>query len=393
MTRRRGRRARANARRARTRGEGRTTGRDGSALRLSFCLPSFGATTSSSPSSTMWKIRSLIALACVLPVADAFVKPSIKGRIEITPQEQRTDSVPATLFSTPDGNNGSLNENLGGFTLKQRLREEVDSPFRKVRLAFFSFSAASAAVALYFSALAAAKANMGGFSDAIPLNDALETCAINAAGVLGFGALALREVKVGQANLERIAKGGLLARLVVEPAGEGSSRRTLKEYRRASRVVIAAGGADYINNLAMSLCSDQLADANTLPSALRGVDIVIVPVLLGEDFDVMDSKAAWSNAQPGEKDRNFDSSRANDVIAFPNGLGMWDSYIKSDIETAQGQGFDVRAKGITITVKKNGRILRRATGLPPFGDYIGAMEVADGSRFGMPGDSERYDGL
>jgi hypothetical protein len=34
----------------------------------------------------------------------------------------------------------------------------------------------------------------------------------------------------------------------------------------------------------------------------------------------------------------------------------------------------------------------RATGLPPYGDYIGAMEVADGSRFGMPGDSERYGG-
>lgn len=33
---------------------------------------------------------------------------------------------------------------------------------------------------------------------------------------------------------------------------------------------------------------------------------------------------------------------------------------------------------------------RRATGLPPYGDFIGAMEVADGSRFGMPGDSEIY---
>jgi len=33
-------------------------------------------------------------------------------------------------------------------------------------------------------------------------------------------------------------------------------------------------------------------------------------------------------------------------------------------------GFDVLSKGITITVKKNGRILRRATGLPPFGDFM-----------------------
>ena len=43
-------------------------------------------------------------------------------------------------------------------------------------------------------------------------------------------------------------------------------------------------------------------------------------------------------------------------------------------------------------MKKNGRILRRATGLPPFGDMVGMMEVADGSKFGMIGDSERYGG-
>eukprot|EP00584_Thalassiosira_punctigera_P006332 CAMPEP_0172529828 /NCGR_PEP_ID=MMETSP1067-20121228/3799_1 /TAXON_ID=265564 ORGANISM="Thalassiosira punctigera, Strain Tpunct2005C2" /NCGR_SAMPLE_ID=MMETSP1067 /ASSEMBLY_ACC=CAM_ASM_000444 /LENGTH=299 /DNA_ID=CAMNT_0013313953 /DNA_START=221 /DNA_END=1120 /DNA_ORIENTATION=- len=294
------------------------------------------------------------------------------------------------LFSTPN-DDAALGEKFGGYTTKQRLREEVESPFRKVRLAFFSFSAASASVALYFSALAAVKANIGGYTDAIPLDDALQSCAINAAGAIGFGVLAVRELKVGQANLERIAKGGMLARLLVEPAAEGSGRRTLKEYRRASRVVIAAGGKEYINKLCMSLCSDQLADENTLPNALVGVDIVIVPVLLDEKYQVIDTKSAWRNAVPGENDRNFESSRADEVVAFPSG-SLWNDYLKSDAETAQGQGFDVLDKGITITVKKNGRILRRATGLPPFGDFISAMEVADGSRFGMPGDSEKYGG-
>lgn len=246
-----------------------------------------------------------------------------------------------------------------------------------------------------FFVQAALKANMGGYSDALPLNEALESCAINAAGAVGFGALAYRELKVGQANLERIAKGGLLARLVVEPAdtsAEGAARKTLKEYRRASRVVIAAGGSEYINKLSMSLCSDQLADENTLPEALAGVDIVIVPVLLNDEFKVVDAKSAWREAQPGPEDRNFDSKRADEVIAFPLGFNMWDEYIDSEIKTALGQGFDVLNKGVTITVKKNGRILRRATGLPPYPDYIGVMEVADGSKFGMPGDSERYGG-
>lgn len=197
---------------------------------------------------------------------------------------------------------------------------------------------------------------------------------------------------MGKANLARIAKGGLLARLVVRPAAAEAAPRALKDYRRASRVVIAAGGAAYINDLCLSLCADQLADANTLPAGLEGIDMVVVPVLLGADARATDVKTAWRSATPGDGDRNFDSARADAVVAFPEGLGMWDEYLNSDVETARGQGFDVLAKGITITVKKNGRILRRATGLPPYGDFLGVMEVADGSRFGMPGDSEKYGG-
>lgn len=223
--------------------------------------------------------------------------------------------------------------------------------------------------------------------------------AINAAGAIGFGILAYREVQVGNKNLERIAKGGLLARLEVEPAvptmnggNKISSRRALTTYRQTSRVVIAAGGSEYINRLAMSLCSDQLVDENTIPNALAGVDTIIVPVLLNKNGEAVDSKNAWRNAMPSETDRNFDSTRADKILAFPTSFVNWNQYLKSDIETAKGQGFDVLTKGITITVKKNGKILRRATGLPPYGDFIGMMEVADGNRFGMPGDSELYDG-
>ena len=302
-------------------------------------------------------LQALLAFStCLLPPTVAFTRP--RGGIVLARPTKSPSSV--RLSSTPKNNDPSLAEKFGGFTVKQRLREEVESPFRKVRLAFFSFSAASASVALYFSALAALKANIGGYADAIPLEDALQTCAINAAGAVGLGALAIREARVGQANLERIAKGGLLARLEVEPASEGNpGRMALGDYRRASRVVIAAGGADYVGRLAMSLCSDQLADENTLPGALSGVDTVVVPVLLDRKCQAVDSRDAWRNARPGPSDRNFDAARANEVVAFPAGFASWNQYLKSDVETARGQGFDVLEKGITITVKKNGRILRR----------------------------------
>ena len=290
----------------------------------------------------------------------------------------------------------------GGYTLKQRLREEIDSPFRKVRLAFFAFSFASALIASYFSALSTIKSFVGGYADAMPLDEVLTSDAINIGAVIACGFLTYRDYKAGQANLEKIARGGKLASLVVEPAAleEDKKRRLveIKSYRRASRVLIAAGGKDYISFMAKSLSSDQLKDTNILPEKLAEVDVVVVPVLLEEQngkIVVGDTRGFWMEgveATVTENDRNFDINRSNNVISFPQGPNAWFDYLDSEIETAKTQGFDVLEKGITLTVKKNGKILRRATGQPPFGDLIGTMEVMDGSKFGMPGDSERYGG-
>lgn len=286
--------------------------------------------------------------------------------------------------------------------MKQRLREEIDSPFRKVRLAFFSASFASALIASYFSALNTIKAFVGGYSDAMPLDEALTSDAINLVALFACGFLTYRDYKVGEANLEKLARAGKLASLVVEPAAllADNKRRLVevKSYRRASRVLIAAGGKDYISTLAKSLTSDQLKDVNNIPTKLTQVDVVIVPVLLEEkngNLVVGDTRAFWKEgveATVSENDRNFDINRANDVISFPQGAHAWIGYLDSEVETALAQGFNVFQKGITLTVKKNGKILRRATGQPPFGELIGTMEVMDGSNFGMPGDGERYGG-
>lgn len=207
------------------------------------------------------RLTTIISLFLVAPAVGAFsIKPLKHNHCIKVPNGVRTHRCPTLVLNSMNEKEAALAEASNGYTVKQRLREEIESPFRKVRLAFFAFSSASAFVAFYFSALAALKANIGGYDDVLPLDEALVQVAINAGGALGFGALAIREVKVGQANLERIAKGGLLARLVVEPAIEEESKRTLKDYRRTSRVVIAAGGSEYIRSLAMSLCSDQLAD-------------------------------------------------------------------------------------------------------------------------------------
>ena len=82
----------------------------------------------------------------------------------------------------------------------------------------------------------------------------------------------------------------------------------------------------------------------------------------------------------------------DEIVAFPRGTGDWADYLSAELDTAKKQGFDVQRKGVNIIVKKNGRILRRATGQPPWGSLISTIEVADGSKFGMPGDTEKYGG-
>jgi len=281
-------------------------------------------------------------------------------------------------------------QKFGGYTVKQRLREEVESPFRTVRLFFFGSSTGSAFVALYFSLLSLLKSYAGGYSDAPPLDEALQNVGINVAALAVCGFLTYRDWQAGEANLKRIAKGGALAKLVVT-SPETSLATPLADYRRRQRILICAGGREYVNQVCRSLNADQLSDENTIPAALYNSEVVVVPVLLeGDGTTVGDTTTCWIETSPADSDRNFNISRANQVVAFPRGNAQWADYLESEVQTAKSQGFDVLNKGFIIVVKKNGKILRRATGLPPWADLVGTMEVMDGSKFGMPGDDEKY---
>ena len=208
--------------------------------------------------------------------------------------------------------------------------------------------------------------------------------------VLACAAITWNDYQAGEKNLERIAQGGRLAKLVVSPATAPTKRRTLTEYRRGNRVAICVGGEQYVQTLARSLSADQRADENTLAAQIDAVDLVVVPALVDASGAVNDVSACWRSTTADEGDRNFDLERSANVIAFPRGAQAWETYLKQELETARSQGFDPVEKGLVIVVKKNGRVLRRLTGQPPWSSLVGTMEVADGSKFGMPGDDERY---
>ena len=266
-----------------------------------------------------------------------------------------------------------LEKTFGGYTAKQRLREEVESPFRTFRLFFFGSSTGSALVALYFSFLTVAKATAG-YADAPPLNEALQSVGINVVALLVCGGLTYRDWKAGEANLARIKQGGALAKLVVERQDD-KDLATLSDYRRSSRVLIAAGGREYIAELCRSLNANQLDNANPYPQAMAAADVILVPVLLEEASQdstrVGDTASHWMSVEGVEgRDKEFDVSKAASVVAFPRGPAAWAEVMTPEVNTATGQGFNVLEKGITLILKKNGKILRRATGQPQWAGLL-----------------------
>ncbi|KAH8059939.1 DUF3493-containing protein [Aureococcus anophagefferens] len=281
-------------------------------------------------------------LLLLATLSHALVAPRTRAVASASPIAGATLEAPRSetrLAALPDED-----ELFGGYTAKQRLREEIDSPFRK-------------------------------------------SCGINLVAIVACAAVTYNDWRAGQANLERIAQAAA-SRLVVSPAAP-EKRAPLADYRRTSRVVIACGGRAYVETLARRLSADQRSDANTLPEAIESVDMVVVPVLLeAGGLRVGDAAAAWRSTEAGENDRNFDVARSAGVVAFPRGPDAWADYLASEIETASSQGFDPVAKGLTIIIKKNGRVLRRVSGLPPFDGRIGTGGRRR-PKFGMPGDDQR----
>ena len=77
------------------------------------------------------------------------------------------------------------------------------------------------------------------------MDEALTNCAINVAGFAVCAFFAYRDYQLGQLNLERVTKGGKLAKLAVAvPGNREKSLRNLSDYRRMSRVLICEGGKE-----------------------------------------------------------------------------------------------------------------------------------------------------
>ena len=250
-----------------------------------------------------------------------------------------------------------------------RLREEAESPFRKVRFFTYASLGAGAMQSLLVSSARIAAALSGVNTNL--LDESLKNAVIDLGGIVVMAILAKRDMEAQESRLKRAKKGGDLARLMIRASkslAEDASdsdlpgmffNTNLSSLRRGrgieKRVVIAAAGKEKVSQI--------LKEAARLQDALTLNDFVIVPVVLPQGI-----------APTVDESMPFP-----ECVALPLGAN-WKSVVDDETDEARRQGIDVEGEGIAIVLKKNGRVGQRTKGV-----FLSQMvgEVEDRRAFGL----------
>lgn len=242
----------------------------------------------------------------------------------------------------------SSNEDPSEFSREIRLREEAESPFRNVRFFFYITTIGGAATSLAVSVARIAAALSGVNTDL--MEQSVTNAAVDTLGILVLAFLWKRDTDAQQSRLKRAAKGAELAKLMVRGSasllGSDSGKSAvipLSAFRRGrgidKRVVIVAAGKDKIKSL--------LEESKQYSDSLILNDLVIVPVVVPQ-----------ANAPLGLEPEILDQ----EYIALPAG-GSWITVIGDEASQAEEQGIDVVNEGVSIVLKKNGRVGQRTRGI------------------------------
>ena len=237
------------------------------------------------------------------------------------------------------------------YSREVRLREEAESPFRKIRYFFYLNALGGAFTSLMISLARIAAATSGVNTDL--MEESLINAAVDITGIVVVGFLYKRDIDAEQSRLKRATKGAGLAKLTVraskslvgDVSGDGGTFTTsLASLRRGrgieKRVVIAAGGKEKIDEV--------IRDAKVLDSDLDLNDLVVVPVVMPQGV-----------APLLEEGSDFPTS-----VATPVAVGSdWQSMVEEEAEEAVRQGVDIEKEGFCVILKKNGRVGQRTRGI------------------------------
>ena len=261
------------------------------------------------------------------------------------------------------------------------LREEAESPFRKVRFFFYLAALGGAFTSLALSGARVLAALNGINSDL--LDESLINVGVDLAAIVIVAALYQRDLQSQESRLQRASKGAELAKLAIRGSSklldmtgdDEKSVELMKWYRRAQaiealdpassssksvtiplaafrrgrgiekRIVIAAAGRETIVKILETATSNP-----GLCEAMRDTDLLVVPVVLPQ-----------CEAPLGLDKQNV---LDQDWIALPAGQGGdWKAVLEDEASQATAQGVDVLKNGFCIVLKKNGRVGTRTKGI------------------------------
>ena len=303
----------------------------------------------------------LVFLLTILKNSSSFVTPINKN---IRFYHVRTENININnnnniikLNAAPNNNN-LVNEQ--GFTRKQVLREETEAPFRSIRIFLYTSLMASAIISLFISGTGLVAVSSGVRDGNI--NELAQNTAINAAGIPVIGYLWKRDIDAKDSRLKRIQRGGQLAGLQVTISGAGGTRLSAKlsDFRRdrgmARRVIILAGTQELLKS---SMESSIAHEKSLVQNDIMIVPVVIVPGNKSNNEDFALAAPTFSSILPSEEE-----PQSLLHIALPVIMTQWENVIRSELDTALTQTPDALEKGVTIIIKKNGKVGSRRFGVP-----------------------------
>ena len=274
----------------------------------------------------------------------------------------------------------TMQDNGERFSQATNLRGEIEYHFSNVRLFLCHVLTAGAAIATYFGGTSAL-AELAGLRSASP--DTLPNLAIDLAALAGTGFLWRREAVGQDKRLKRIAAGAALASLRVQPlSGFGGKSVKLSALRSgrtdvddpfeeaSRRVVVCVAQED-----ALASCleearanSDAIADSDLLvvPLLVENGRIelpppsLVVPTAAADGVDTAGSGAPAATAAAAVPA----STAAAQHLALAQGVSAWQDVFGQEIEQALQQDETATARGLTLILKKNGRVGTVASDCP-----------------------------
>jgi hypothetical protein len=242
------------------------------------------------------------------------------------------------------------NDDSTEYSRSVRLREEVESPFSKVRL-FVSLALLGGAVISLLLSLARIAAALQGINPEL-MSQSLTNVGVDMAGILLLGLLLQRDLAAQASRLARATKGAALAKLTVRASGQLVSSVSpsntfvtpLSSFRSGrgleKRVVIGVAGLERLQQVVQE-------DVTRLKEALLVNDLIFIPVVIPFPSSL---QSFWTDELPP-------------CVALPVLTNDWKQVMEDEVQQARKQGIDVENDGVSVVLKKNGRVGQRTKGI------------------------------